>query len=114
MELRWVYMTAKDQAEAEAIGKELVKRRLAACVNILPGMKSIYWWENVVEESQEVVLIAKTRATLMEPLLAAVRSLHGYQVPCVVSLPILEGNADYLRWLVAETISSPPEKSTTT
>lgn len=103
MEFRWVYMTAKDQAEAETIGRELVQRRMAACVNVLPNMKSIYWWEGRIEESGEAVLIAKTRSTRVEALIATVRSLHSYSVPCVVTLPMLEGNPEYFAWLAKET-----------
>lgn len=99
----FVYMTCETKQEAEAIGTVLVERRLAACVNILPGMQSMYWWEGKVEKAQEVVLIAKTKANLVDELTQAVKAAHGYDVPCVASLPINGGNEDFLAWIREET-----------
>ncbi len=99
MELRFVYITTKDKDEARRIGRDLVERRLAACVNIFDGMNSFYWWEGEVQDDQEAVLIAKTRADLMEDLVDRVKRLHSYDVPCVVGLPIAGGNPDYLAWV---------------
>lgn len=98
-----VYMTCETMKEAEGIGSVLVERRLAACVNILPGMKSMYWWEGKVEQAEEVVLIAKTSDSLVEELTQAVKAMHGYDVPCVVSVPIQGGNSDFLDWIRSET-----------
>jgi len=102
-ELRFCYITTETPAEAEAIGRTLVEERLAACVNIIDRMRSFYWWEGTVTEGRETVLIAKTRAALVEALTARVRALHSYSVPCVVALPIVAGNPDYLAWLAGET-----------
>jgi periplasmic divalent cation tolerance protein len=104
MEFRLVYSTAPDQAQALSLGQSLVESRLAACANVLPGMTSIYWWQGEIHRDQEAVLVLKTRAGLVDRLVAEVRRLHPYQVPCVVALPILEGNPDYLRWLGEETL----------
>jgi len=101
-DLRLVYITAASTDEGATIGRALVEERLAACVNILPGMRSIYRWQGVVQTADEVVLIAKTRAPLVTGLVARVKQLHSYDVPCAVSLPILDGNPDYLRWLAEE------------
>lgn len=106
-ELRWVYLTAADRDEALQIGRALVEARLAACVNVLPGMTSLYWWQGAIETAQEAVLIAKTRAELIPKLLEQVKALHSYRVPCVLALPILEGNPDYLEWLKRETAQDP-------
>ena len=103
MEPRFVYITCSSKEEALTIGKTLVRERLAACANILPGMTSCYWWEGEVQEDTEVVLILKSRAGLAEKLIERVKALHSYEVPCVVFLPILEGNPDYLKWLGEET-----------
>ena len=103
MELVFVYMTAGSRAEAERIGRALVDERLAACVNILGGMTSVYRWQGAVETAEETVLIAKTRAALFDRLTARVKELHSYDVPCVVELPIGWGNPDYLDWLRDET-----------
>ena len=99
MELVFVYMTAGSRDEAERIGRALVEERLAACVNILGSITSIYRWQGAVETAEEVVVIAKTRADLFDGLVARVKELHSYAVPCVVELPIGRGNPDYLDWL---------------
>ena len=102
MDLVFAYITAGSPDEAARIGRALVEERLAACVNILPGMTSIYRWEGAVETAAEAVLIAKTRADLFERLTARVRELHSYAVPCVVELRVGRGNPDYLDWLQRE------------
>lgn len=99
----FVYMTCETEKQAEDIGAVLVERRLAACVNILPGMQSMYWWEGKVQRASEVVLIAKTRENLVDDLTQAVKAVHPYDVPCVVSVPINGGNPDFLAWIADET-----------
>ena len=103
MELNLVYITAKDKEEARRIGRELVTNRLAACVNIIDGVNSIYWWEGSVRDESEAVLVAKTRKSLVPALIRKVKSIHSYTCPCVVSLPILDGNPDFLAWIANET-----------
>lgn len=103
MELRWCYVTCASVDEAVRIGRELVEARLAACANVLPGLTSIYHWQGRVETGSEAALILKTRAELVEPLIDRVKALHSYSVPCVVALPILEGNPEYMAWLASET-----------
>jgi periplasmic divalent cation tolerance protein len=98
-----VYMTAETPREARDIGRALIEARLAACVNIIEGMKSLYWWEGRVEEGAETVVIAKTREDAVPRLTAKVKEMHGYDCPCVVSLPIEGGNPDFLSWIEAET-----------
>lgn len=98
-----IYMTAGSHEEAARIGKTLVAERLAACVNLIDGMRSMYWWQGEVHEDGETVLIAKTRRALVDALTERVKSLHGYDCPCVVSLPIEGGNAEFLAWIEAET-----------
>jgi periplasmic divalent cation tolerance protein len=103
MAYRFVYMTAGSREEARRIGRTLVEERLAACVNILDGMNSLYWWQGAVQDEQETVLIAKTRAELLERLTERVKSLHSYSCPCVVALPIEGGNPAFLQWIAEET-----------
>lgn len=98
-EIVLAYITTKDKREARSIGKKLVEKRVAACVNILDGMESHYWWEGKIESANEAVLIAKTSVDKQKALLAAVKSLHSYSVPCVLFLPVSSGNKDYFRWL---------------
>lgn len=99
-----VYCTCKDLDEAKLIAKKCVENRLAACANILPTMLSIYWWESKLEESTEVVLLFKTKTELFTSLKEKILALHSYQVPCVISLPILNGNLPYLDWISSETL----------
>ena len=98
-----VYSTFPSLDAAEAVGRELVERRLAACVNILPGMTSIYRWEGAITRDSEVVMIIKTRASLADPTIAAVKALHAYTNPALLVVPIIGGSADYLHWLGEET-----------
>jgi len=95
-------VTCKDRAEAENIANLVVKKRLAACANWFP-VRSIYWWEGRLERAKEVAVVLKTTAARVKPLILAVRKAHSYKVPCIVALPILEGNAEYLRWIRKET-----------
>jgi len=103
MTYRFVYMTTGSLEEARRIGRTLVEERLAACVNILDGMHSLYWWEGAVQDEPETVLIAKTRADLLERLTERVRALHSDTCPCVVALPIEGGNPAFLQWIGEET-----------
>ena len=97
-----VYVTAPSLEEAERIGAMLVERRLAACVNILDKMRSMYWWEGKVERASEVVLIAKTRADRVSRLTEAVVAAHPYECPCVVVLPLVDGHPEFLEWIESE------------
>ena len=99
MSANFVYMTAGSKAEAQKIAKSLVEHRLAACVNILENMHSVYKWENEIQEDIELVLIAKTTDRLVPELIEKVKSLHSYECPCIVSLPILNGHAPFLKWI---------------
>jgi periplasmic divalent cation tolerance protein len=98
-----VYIVAADPAEAERIAEVLVVERLAACVNILGGVRSIYRWQGAVERADEVAMIAKTTQALFDPLAARVRALHSYETPAVVAWPIVAGDTAYLDWIGAET-----------
>ena len=97
-----IYITTGDEDEARRIGRVLVEERLAACVNILP-IKSIYRWEENIEEENEVAMFVKTRAELADQVIERVKELHSYEVPCIVSLPIAKGNPDYLKWIEEST-----------
>ena len=102
-ELRAVLVTAPDAACAERIGRALVDERLAACANLLPGVRSIYRWEGAIEEADEVLLVLKTRAAQVDALAARVAALHPYDVPEVLALPVAGGSARYLSWVREET-----------
>jgi periplasmic divalent cation tolerance protein len=99
----FVYTTYPSIVEAEEAGRALVERRLCACVNILPGMVSYYWWRGTIERGDEVVMLIKTRASLAEDVRAAVRQMHSYSTPAILVLPIESVDADYHAWIVQET-----------
>jgi periplasmic divalent cation tolerance protein len=102
----FVYTTHPSVVEAERIGRELVEKRLCACVNILPGMVSLYWWQGAIERGEEAVMIIKTRAAFTERVRAAVRQLHSYTTPAILVLPIESVDPDYQEWLLQETEES--------
>jgi periplasmic divalent cation tolerance protein len=97
------YITAGTDAEAEVIAAALVEEKLAACVNVLGPVASIYRWQGEIEQAREIVLLAKTRAALFERLRDKVKALHSYDTPCIVAYPIVDGFAPYLDWIRAET-----------
>jgi periplasmic divalent cation tolerance protein len=99
----FVYTTYPSIVEAEAAGRKLVENRLCACVNILPGMVSLYWWQGAIERGDEVVMIIKTRAGLAEEVRGAVREMHSYATPAILVLPIESVDPDYHAWIVNET-----------
>src|ERR1700758_525207 len=98
----FVYTTYPSVVEAERAGRTLGERRLCACVNILPGMVSLYWWQGAIERGEEVVMIIKTRAALADAVRAAVRQLHSYTTPAILVLPIETVDPDYKQWLLTE------------
>src|SRR5258708_39619441 len=98
-----IYTTYPSLVEAERIGRALLERRLAACVNILPGMISHYWWQGAIERGGEGVMIVKTRASLAEGVRAAVKEMHSYTTPAVLVLPVEGGGPGYIDWLMQET-----------
>ena len=99
----FVYVTASNKTEAKHMARIVVKERLAACANLLGGIESIYWWDGKVCEDNEVALVLKTSAARKAELIDRIKELHSYDTPCIVCLPIADGNADFLQWLAAET-----------
>ncbi len=102
--LTLVYITTESEEEASRIGKAIVEQKLAACVNIIPGMQSIYRWKGEIEEASETVLIAKTHTSRIKELTKLVKDMHNYECPCIVAFPLSEdkGNSEYLEWLFQE------------
>src|SRR3989338_11134625 len=94
-----IFVTAKDTAEAEKIGGALVEQKLAACANIIPGIKSIFRWEGKVDNAGETLLILKTKKSLFGKVEKAVKSLHSYTTPEIIALPIVAGSKEYLKWI---------------
>jgi len=107
MSVMFVYVTAGDVEEAKRIGRQVVEEQLAACANILGGVTSIFRWEGKVDEASEAMLILKTTEQRLEPLIARVKVLHSYELPCIEALPVVDGNRDFLEWIVRETGGDP-------
>ena len=97
-----IYVTTSTLEEAGRIGRALVESRLAACANVLGPVQSVYWWDGAVQTGDEAALILKTREDCVEALVARVKALHSYEVPCVATLPVAGGNADFLKWVETE------------
>jgi periplasmic divalent cation tolerance protein len=98
-----VYTTYPSLVEAEQAGRTLVERRLCACVNILPGMVSYYWWQGAIERGEEVVMIIKTRSSLAERVRGSVKEMHSYSTPAFLVIPPESVDQSYLEWLLNET-----------
>ena len=101
-----IYVTCGSRDEANAIARAVVADRLAACANIIDGMRSVYWWQGELSEDDETVLIFKTAAARVAELTERIKALHSYDVPCVVEIPLGTGNADYFAWIADETMKS--------
>ena len=99
-----VYTTTADEAEAKRIGKALVDDKLVACVNIIPGIKSICRWDGNVAEANECIMLAKAPKNNVDNVITSIRKLHSYELPCVVVIPIIYGLEGFLDWIIAETI----------
>ncbi|HTM46478.1 MAG TPA: divalent-cation tolerance protein CutA [Polyangiaceae bacterium] len=100
---RLVYVTTPSPEVALNIGRSVVNRHLAACANVLPGMTSVYWWQGQLNQDSEVVLILKTHEDRLAELTTAIKAAHPSDTPCIVALPIISGNEEYLSWLRTET-----------
>lgn len=101
-----VFITAPNEEAAAEIARALVGQKLAACVNIVRNIRSIYSWQGKVEDDTEVLMIAKTQKKLFTALSEKVKELHSYDVPEVIAVPILKGSDDYLEWIKASTKGS--------
>ena len=103
MQTQLLYVTCKDTEEANTIGRTLVQERLVACVNILPAIQSLYWWNDEVQNDCEVAFFAKTTQQKAQQVIERICQLHSYECPCVVTLPIEKGNPDFLNWVTEQT-----------
>lgn len=94
-----IFISAANKQEAEHIAKQLLKNKLAACVNIVPKIESFFWWEGKIDHDEESLLIIKSKKVKLNKIIKLVKSLHSYQVPEIIALPIIGGYKPYLRWL---------------
>jgi len=98
-DLAILLITAATAEEAERIAKVLLEQRKAACVNIVPRVSSLFWWQDKLDSTQESLLIVKTKTSLLNELVRLVKEIHSYDVPEVIALPIVGGNQAYLEWI---------------
>ena len=94
-----ILVTAKDKKEATKIARGLLESQLIACANIIGGVQSLFWWRGKIDSSKEVLLVLKTKKILFNKVSAKVKSLHSYETPEIIALPIVNGSKDYLKWL---------------
>jgi periplasmic divalent cation tolerance protein len=94
-----IMSTAPDESVAAALAAALVERRLAACVNLVPGVRSLYWWDGALQDDAEVLMICKTDAERLDALTEALQQMHPYDCPEVVALPVAGGAERYLSWI---------------
>jgi len=92
-------VTAKDKKEAVKIAQGLLESKLIACANIIDGVQSLFWWQGKIDSSKEVLLVLKTKKFLFKKVSEKVKSLHSYQTPEIIALPIIAGSKDYLNWI---------------
>ena len=97
-----LFTTASNSEEAHKIAEALLNQRKAACVNIVSGVSSLFWWQDKLDSAQESLLIVKSKASLVNQIIALVREMHSYEVPEIIVLPIIGGNQDYLEWINKE------------
>ena len=94
-----VLITTSSEEEAHRIAESLVKGKKAACVNIVPRVDSLFWWEDKLDSARESLLLVKTKASLFPEIVELVKRTHSYEVPEIIALPIIAGSEDYLKWL---------------
>lgn len=97
-----ILITTSNSEEAYKIAEVLLNQRKAACVNIVPGVSSLFWWQDKLDSAQESLLIVKTKASLLPEIISLVKGVHSYDVPEIIALPIVGGNQDYLEWIGKE------------
>ncbi len=102
-----ILITCANKREAKRIAGSLVEHKLVACVNIVDKIKSIFWWQKRIDSAGEVLLIAKSKKSLMQKVIRQIKSLHSYQVPEIIALPIVTGNKDYINWINESIRQSP-------
>ena len=94
-----IFVTAPDKKQARQIANKLIKTKLAACVNIIPGVESLFSWKGKIDSAKELLLIIKSKESKLPKIIKTVKSLHSYEVPEIIALPIIAGNKEYLRWI---------------
>ncbi|MBF0429766.1 MAG: divalent-cation tolerance protein CutA [Fibrobacteria bacterium] len=103
MSYNMIYMTVGTKEEAINISNTLVQEKLVACANIIPGMISVYRWKGTIETAEEYSVLLKTRSGLVQNVIEKIKLLHSYECPCILAIPIENGNKKFLEWISQET-----------
>lgn len=96
-----IFVTASSKKEAAAISKKLIKNKLAACVNIIDKIKSLFWWKGKIDTAGEALLVIKTKKSKLTKIIGLISSMHSYDVPEIIAIPVIAGSSSYLRWIDA-------------
>lgn len=99
-----VMITCSSKREAVKIKEVLLKKRKVACVNIISGVDSFFWWKGKIDSSLEVLLLAKTKKKMLKEIITLVQKIHSYEVPEIIALPVIGGNKNYLKWIEREVL----------
>jgi periplasmic divalent cation tolerance protein len=102
LKINWIYMTAGNMEEAVKVGNALLKEKLAACINIIDNMKSMYVWKGEIQNENEVVVIAKTTEEKIPALIEKVKTVHSYECPCIIAFPVENGYLPFMKWVEQE------------
>ena len=105
---RLVLVAAPTEKEAQKLARGLLEEKIAACVNLIPGVQSQYWWKGKIESAHEAILLIKTQKALVDTVIGYIRENHSYELPEVIALPVMEGDKEYLNWLGAQTNAAKP------
>ena len=97
-----IYITTSGESESKKIAKILLQEKLAACVNIIPNITSIYLWNELIEEDSESIMFVKTRSELVEKIINRVQEVHTYEIPCILQITVKKGSKKYLEWIESE------------
>ena len=103
MEFMVILITASSMEEGEKIAGSLVENRMVACVNVVPSVKSFFFWEGKPAQESEILLIAKSRRSLLDKIVEHVKKIHSYKVPEIIAFPVIGGSEEYLKWVEAST-----------
>ena len=94
-----IFITASNKKEAKRLAQGLIRKKLAACVNIVDGLTSLFWWQGKIDKAKETLLVVKSRKAKLAKIMACVKAMHSYEVPEIIALPIVGGNSAYLKWI---------------
>ena len=99
-----IYITTSGISESKKIAHILLEKKLAACINIIPSIESVYLWKGEIEEDSESIMVVKTRSNMVEKLIMMVEDIHSYEIPCILEISVNSGSNNYLKWIDGELI----------